>query len=818
MTKGSEIQKERMQEMFDNLGADRYPLKEYKNIGKKLPRKLDGPPKATGEAVYTMDVQFPGMLYMRFLTSPYPHAGILRMDTSKAEKLPGVRYILRYDDPEMPEAANIGQMAGFFGTDRPLPKVAHFEGELVGAAVAADTEAIAEEALSLIEIEWEERPFNLDVEKAAEPNATLSFPERYADSNHWNKGVIDTLVKGDAKKGFAEADKIVEFKIVRRLHTGMGPERQCGVFKWNGDCPEVWLKQQRAHLPKYQISSWYGGVPMDKIQLHMPYQGGSFGGWTCAESLMGPHFCAGLVARRTRRPVKYILTRREDFNVGSMDAGNYLIKVGFKNDGTITAVDGTLLNLNAYMPIFFPGLHIHENTRVSNINSQVKAIWVNKPETVPTRCEQLPPCLSFTMILDRVAAELGMDPTEVALKNDGCEGHDMDWVNEEKKKRGFEVRDSLKECIEKGKAEFKWDQSWHKPGARKLPNGRMHGVGFTWTQEWGDSLGSSEVAIRIERKDGTATILSMGCDQGVDAEESYCQIVADELGFRLEDVHYNQQVDPGFYRMTPGSSTNMSVNGWAVRHAARILKQRILEAVTSPTSVTQRGSFQPMFPDTKPEDLDIQNSLIFLKADPSMQMPMSDVPKRGSLAGPMSEAEAFGVRNSWVQPLFADAFHVQHGAVNPNSPRPRVCRQAHFMEVEVDTETGEIFVSRVVNVNDVGKAINPMSCWGQQYGGSIMGVSRGQLEEMVYDPATGVLLNGNLIDYKVATMKDIGPIGTILVETGMGYGPYGLIGLGEDIATVMPGLIAPAVYNAIGVWIEDFPITPDKVLKALGKI
>ncbi|MDD5399250.1 MAG: xanthine dehydrogenase family protein molybdopterin-binding subunit [Dehalococcoidia bacterium] len=818
MTKQSEIEKERMQEMFDNLGADKYPLKEYKNIGKKLPRKLDGPPKASGEAVYTMDIQLPGMLYMRFLTSPHPHAKILKMDTSKAEKLPGVRYVLRYDDPEMPEAANIGQMAGFFGTDKPLPGVAHFEGELVGAAVAADTEAIAEEALSLIEIDWEERPFNLDVEKAAEPDAPLSFPERYADANHWNKGVIDTLIKGDVKKGFAEADKIVEFRIVRRLHTGMGPERQCGVFKWNGDCPEVWLKQQRAHLPKYQISGWYGGVPMDKIQLHMPYQGGSFGGWTCVESLMGPHYCAGLVAKRTRRPVKYILTRREDFNVGSMDAGTYLIKVGFKNDGTITAVDGVLYNLNAYMPIFFPALHIHENTRVLNMNSQVKAVWINKCETVPTRCELLPPCLSFTMIMDRVAAELGMDPIEVALKNDGCEGHDMDWVNEEKKRRGFEVRDSLKECIDKGKAEFKWDESWHKPGARKLPNGRMHGVGFTWTQEWGDSLGSGEVAIRIERKDGTATILSMGCDQGVNAEETYCQIVADELGFRLEDVHYNQQVDPGFYRMTPGSSTNMSINGWAVRHAARILKQRILETVTSPTSVTQRGSFQPMFPDTRPEDLDIQNSLIFNKADPSIQMPVSDVPKRGSLAGSFSEAEAFGVRNSWVKPLFADAYHVQHGGVNPNSPRPRICRQAHFMEVEVDTETGEVFVTRVVNVNDVGKAINPMSCWGQQYGGSIMGVSRGKLEEMIHDPVTGVMLNGNLLDYKIATIKDIGPISTILVETGMGYGPYGLVGIGEDIATVLPGLLAPAVYNATGVWIEDFPITPDKVLKALGKI
>jgi CO/xanthine dehydrogenase Mo-binding subunit len=818
MTKGSEIEKERMIESFDNLRADKYPLKEYRYIGRKGPRSIDGLNKASGKADYTMDIQLPGMLYMRFLTSPYPHAKIVKMDTSKAEKLPGVRYILRHDDPEIPEMESLGLVAAFFGSDKPLSGVAHFEGEPVGAAVAADTEAIAEEALSLIEVDWDERPFNLDVEKAVEPDAPLSFPERYADGNHCNKGIYDQLVKGDVKKGFAEADKIVEFKIVRRFHTWMGPERPCGIFKWNGDCPEVWLKQQRAHLPKYQISGWYGGTPLNKIEFHMPYQGASFGGWTSTDWCLGPLYCAGMVAKRTGMPVKYVFNRRNDFYGGSMDAGVYHIKVGFKSDGTITAVDGVLYEENTNVPVFFPALHIHENTRVPNISSQVKMVWINKGPTVATRCEMLPPSLSFTMIMDRVAAELGMDPIEVALKNDGCEGHDMDWVNEEKKRRGFEVRDSLKECIDKGKAEFKWDQSWHKAGARKLPNGRMHGVGFTWTQEWGDSAGSSEVAIRIERKDGTATILSMGCDQGVNAEESYCQIVADELGYRLEDVHYNPHFDPGFYRMTPGSSTNMSINGWAVRHAARILKQKILEAVTSPTAPSQRGSFRPVFPDTKPEDLDIKDSIIFLKSDPSVNIPMSDYPRGGGTSGPLTHPEAIGPRNSWVQPLFASAYHVQEGGYNPNSPRPRLCRQAHFMEVEVDTETGEVIVTRVVNVNDVGKAINPMSCWGQQYGGSIMGVSRAKFEEVVHDPVTGVILNGNLLDYKIATIKDIGPIGTILVETGMGYGPYGLIGLGEDIATVLPGLLAPAVYNAIGVWIEDFPITPDKVLKALGKI
>jgi len=140
------------------------------------------------------------------------------------------------------------------------------------------------------------------------------------------------------------------------------------------------------------------------------------------------------------------------------------------------------------------------------------------------------------------------------------------------------------------------------------------------------------------------------------------------------------------------------------------------------------------------------------------------------------------------------------------------------MEVEVDTETGQIFVTDVVNVNDVGKVVSPETCAGQQYGGTYMGVGRALTEEVIHDPVTGVMLNGNLLDYKIATMADVGPIDTHLVETRQGYGPYGIVGIGEDIATVVPALMSPAVYNAIGVWIYDFPITPDKVLKALGKI
>lgn len=173
-------------------------------------------------------------------------------------------------------------------------------------------------------------------------------------------------------------------------------------------------------------------------------------------------------------------------------------------------------------------------------------------------------------------------------------------------------------------------------------------------------------------------------------------------------------------------------------------------------------------------------------------------------------------RSNFSVPLFSHSWQVQQGAYS--SYRLRLCRQAHFMEVEVDTETGEVFVTKVVNVNDVGKVISWEGCEGQQYGGTYMGVGRGLFEEIVHDPVTGVMLNGNLLDYKIATMNDVGPIETLLVETGMGYGPYGVVGIGEDIATVVPALLGPAVHNAIGVWIDDFPITPDTVLKALGKV
>jgi CO/xanthine dehydrogenase Mo-binding subunit len=270
--------------------------------------------------------------------------------------------------------------------------------------------------------------------------------------------------------------------------------------------------------------------------------------------------------------------------------------------------------------------------------------------------------------------------------------------------------------------------------------------------------------------------------------------------------------------MTPDSSTNLSVNGFAIRNAARLLKRKILELATKPRGETQRGSFPPAFPGMKPEDLDIKDSVIFVKKDPSIRMSIADLVGPAGGEGPMCSVPEMGKgaqRSSFTEPLFAYGWQVQQGAYA--SVRLRLCRQAHFMEVEVDDETGEVEVTKVVNVNDVGKVVSWEGCKGQQYGGSYMAVGRGRSEEVVHDPVTGVMLNGNLLDYKIAAIEDIGCVDTHLVETGMGYGPYGTIGIAEDVATVVPSMIAAAVHNALGVWVESYPVTPAEVLKALGK-
>ncbi len=788
------------------VGAD-VPKVTFREIGRRGIHRLDGYEKASGEAIYTRDIQLPGMLYARVLMSAYPHARIQKMDTGKAEALPGVRAIIRYDDVEVKDRMLNGC---YFGPEWVAPRLAGwalkpvhpvlgdeawYEGQPVGAVVAADSEDIAHRALRLLKVKWEELPFVLDQEEALKPDAPILRPG--ADTNLLERAG-ETIKKGDVERGFREADKIIEFRAKRNAHLWAGAELPSVVVRWRGDNLELWVHEQQPYHAKMLLSEWLK-VPMNKITMHSPYQGCAFGGRgnPANNSENGMNILAALLARRTRRPVKLLYDRREYFygESGDMMVGSF--KVGAKNDGTITAVQ--MKNVFAvYMGT--PGIdHFVENTKIPNLLCKTLTADVSKGPAWWCRCEQLPNTFCLTLVFDHVAAELGLDPTEVALKNDGYEDYDTTALSKYKREHGFPDRDSLRECIEAGKKAIGWDEKWHLPGTKKLPNGKMHGMAFTWNHEWDDTRGTGSGAVMIEN-DGTVSIIGQHSDIGVNPWTTYCQIVADELGVRYEEVNIKPfTLDHGYALMSPDGSANLCTNGEVLRKASQKAKKMLLELAAQ------------KFEGVTAEELDIKDSMIYIKEAPEEQKTILEVVAR---AMPMSASVAL-----WPKPpVVASAWHNQGlWGRALETGRPHLCRQAHFMEVEVDTGTGQIEVTKVVNVNDVGKAVSPETVEGQMYGGTYMGVGRALTEEMVWDENTGVLLNRNLLDYKYATMLDCGPIETVIKETGMGHGPYGAVGVAEDVATVVPALLGPAVYNAIGEWIDEYPITADKVLKALGK-
>ena len=790
-----------------NVDAD-VPDIDYEYIGKRGVRRIDGYAKASGKAVYTRDVQIPGMLYAKVMRSPYAHARITKMDTNKAEALPGVRAILRYDDTEIRGKTLNGSVGGpdrlageFSGFAlKPesviLAEEAWFEGQAVGAVVAADTEEIAKEALRLIHVEWEQLPFILDQEEALKPDAPILLPG--AESNKL-EDFREFFETGDMEKGFQEADKVFEFKARRNAHLWAGAEMPSALARWTENRLELWNHSQHPYPGKLLLSEALD-IPMNQITMYSPYQGCSFGE-RCNPadfSINGMNVLTVLMAKKAGRPVKLLFDRAEKFYGESGDMMVSYFKVGAKRDGTITAVD--MKNIFAVFQCTPGAEHFVDNTRIANLRCLAITADVSKAPAWWDRCEQLPNVFCLTMVFDHVAAELGLDPTEVALKNDGCEGHGMEFLTEYKEKHGYPVRDSLKECIEAGKKVVDWDNRWHAPGEKRLSNGKMHGMGFTWDHEWDDTRGTASAAVWMEN-DGTVSIVAQHADVGVNPWTTYCQVVADELGIPVEDVTIKPfDGDHIFSLMSPDGSCNLCSNAFVVRKAARKVRRTLLDLAL--------GHFEGL----EIEDLDLKDRFIFEKAKPENRKAIKDI---AMMAMPMHNAVGI-----WTEPPIVGWAWQQHGIWGDamETGRPRLCRQAHFLEVEVDTETGEVVVTKVVNVNDVGKAISPETIEGQMYGGTYMGVGRALTEEMVWDPQTGVLLNRNLVDYKCATILDCPEADTIIVETGMGHGPYGTVGVGEDIATMIPALLGPAVYNAIGVWVDDFPITPEKVLKALGKI
>jgi CO/xanthine dehydrogenase Mo-binding subunit len=613
------------------------------------------------------------------------------------------------------------------------------------------------------------------------------------------------------------------------MNSPAGVEGMVCVAQWKNDYLDLWLHHQAN--PQNELSAPQGMMGMgmfpfggrngnesqepafthwSKMRVTFPYQGSWFGGlaWL-AYSTSFVRLAAVLARRVSGRPVK-LLYDESSFYCGGDEAGTYTCKVGARKDGTITAFHWHMAGARN------PAVDkTYECTKIPNIRGSQEWALTNKGFQECFR-HGAASCVPHNVMFDLVAGEFGLDPTEVALINDGCQGHDWNWITQYQKENGFPQRHSLREVIDMGKKAIDWDRKWHAPGARKLDNGRMHGMGFTSINEWHWGAGmmsfvSSTYACLI-LINGKVTIVGTRCDMGIDTESAYRHCVAAELGMKYEDVIVQERSsDNSAYCLAQPAGSSGTVNATVqLVYAARELKQKILERAASPMSgpgfMFGMGRTSTSSANKKPEEFDIKESMVFEKASPDKKRALSEVTGGFMSSNPII---AHPEVNSPITMMANGMMNQQHYVMG---------RQAHFIEAEVDVETGMTCITNVVCVNDVGHIFNRQGCEGQQYGGAVMGIGKSATEEKVYCPNTGVGLNFDLINYHFGTMNDYPVVQCHLDESHLGYGTYGAFGIGENIGASMAAITSSAIYNATGKWILDYPITPDKVLKALGTI
>ncbi|MBN2318094.1 MAG: molybdopterin-dependent oxidoreductase [Acidobacteria bacterium] len=811
---------------------------------KENTKRQDAFDRVSGQAVYTRDVRLSGMLYAKILTSPYAHARIENMDTSEAEKIVGVRDILKFDDPDISGDRGVGADNGAMYSILTLAGTSNFYQHPMGVAVVADSEELCDRALRAIKIEWEERPFILDMEESAKPDAPRVMPEvmpmrfGFGMSNSGSGGDSNIVMTeereiGDVEKGFAEADKVIEYRIDRGMNSPAGVEAMVCVARWKNDFLDLWVHHQSNPQRNLSAAGMSMGGPAagmpfmggmfgsgqgnasqasthwSKITVKFPYQGSWFGGlaWLAYSDLF-IKLAVILAKRADGRPVK-LLYDESSFYCGGDEGGTYNCKVGAKKDGTITSFHWHMTGVRN------PAVDkTYECTKIPNILGTQTWALINKGHQACFR-HGAASCVPHNVMFDLVAGEFGLDPVEVAMINDGCRGHDWNWVTQYQKENGFPQRHSLKEVVAMGKKAIDWDRKWHAPGVKKLENGRMHGLGFTSVNEWHWGRGAMSFVSNsyacLMLRDGKVTIIGLRCDMGVDTESSYRHCVAAELGMKYEDVLIQEQhADNSAYCLAQPAGSSGTVNATVqLVAAARELKQKILEAAAAPMGMPgfmfNMGGGSRQSQSTNPEDYDIKDSYVFEKADPDSGRPVSQVVGGFMNTSPIiAHPEVNSPINMMSNGMMGGDTYVMG-------------RQAHFIEAEVDTETGMVLVTNVVCANDIGHLFNRRGAEAQQYGGAVMGIGKSATEGKVYCPSTGVGLNFDHINYHFGTMNDYPTVDCHLAETHLGYGTYGAFGIGENIGAAMAAITSSAIYNAIGKWILDYPITPDKVLRALGK-
>ncbi len=748
-------------------GQDPQPWKDTRIIGKALPR-IDAYDRVSGAAIYPSDLILPQMIYGALLGSPHANARITRLDTSKAQKMPGVFAVI----PGMAEWTNIDWSYRGKGKSKLFDKNCRFEGDAV-AAVAADTPYHAQDALKAIEVEYEVLPFVSNQQKAQEPNA----PKVHDDGNVIGKPEV--YERGDINKGFSEADYVIEdeYSTMALLHTPM--ELHGCVAKWDGNQLTIWESTQGVFAIQEEMAKALK-IPLSKVRVINPYMGGGFGSKLQAGKYTA---CAAILAKLSGRPVKMFLTREQTLlSTGNRPANVMKLKAGINKDGTLTALEFTGTGESgAYQSggISLLDFQIKELYTCPNVKCTSTDFYVNAGPARPFRAPGHPQASwALEQMLDSLAVAANLDPVELRLKN-------IPKFSQSSSGNPPYTSSGLTECIQEGAKSFGWVE---RRSALKSPQeGRFRtGVGMAsclWFM--GGGRPPSTVVVRLF-SDGSANLNMGASDLGTGTRTIMSMIVAEELGLKPDKIQI-ESADTGTTQFTPpsGGSKTVPSDGPATRAAAVHVKQQLLEMAGQDMNM-------------KPDELSIIAGRVQSKADPAKGIKISDI----------STLKSRGVI-------------VGVGYKKPNPPGKAInpfCAQ--FCEVKVDTLTGEVELTRFLSTNDSGRVMNRLTYDNQVYGGIIMGIGFGLTENRVLDAnQTGKLCNKNLYDYKLPTMLDV-PV----EMTSVPIDPHdteansiGAKGLGEPVTIPTAAAIANAVYNATGIRVTSTPISPPQLCKLLAE-
>jgi xanthine dehydrogenase YagR molybdenum-binding subunit len=744
--------------------ADAWPVNdELKHVGKPV-KRYDAAAKVTGRAKYTADIQLPGMLYAKFFRSNTPNAKIRRWDSKKAEKLPGVYAIhtLKSENGQFPDIKYAGQ---------PL------------AAIAASSLAIAEEAVNMIEVEYDYFDFVIDVEEAQKPDAPVVHKAAVeAKEDGGDVGVTHDASKasgnivgpstgsfyggprGSLEKGFQEADVVVEQIYRTQVHTHVPLETHGIVADWKSNGLTVYASTQNTVNVRDELADYFE-LPKSKVRVLAEYIGGGFGAKHSA-GVYGP--MAAELSRKTNRPVWLMLDRKEEhISEGNRPNSVHYLKIGAKKNGELTAIQqkshGTAgVGLGAGVGRIAQALY-----ECPNFSTEQYDVYTHAGPGAAWRAPgNVQGAYGLEQAIDELAEQLRLDPLEYRDIIDKSEIRKVERM--------------------KGAEKFGWVKR-KKPGSDRGPIKKGMGMAQSTWPRFVRLDSTAEVRLL---KDGAVEIRSCTQDIGTGTKTVLAQVVAEELGIPIEDVTVS--IGDSYFPNGPSSGGSVATGSITppARNAAYKVKMELFAQVAAKW-------------ESKVENLTMSEGTIKDKTDQSKSITFKEALKSmrtGQIIATASRSDDYG---GFMQP-----WGLAHGDLG----------SVQFAEVTVDTETGFVKVDRVVAAHSCGRPLNTAQVQSQINGGVIQGVSYALYEYRVMDNASGIMMNANVDQYKMPYSMEIPEIDSIIIEDYSGTSSTDAYGIGEPANIATAVAIANAVYNAIGVRIYEIPMTPDKILKALRKI